>query len=172
MTRCQQSSIISQAMETSDPVAKLCEVCSKLDTQRLAHPLHPCRNPSPCSAAPIERGHVEGYFVLGSIDEIKSRRSICDICSLIAEYLDKEPPDLTGECRITETEPFGTFKLPADVKPSDPSITHFHLTETCVIFDTSEADQYHGPSLPWDIATRYKRLAHAVLSLQVSKNSV
>ena len=159
-------------MQTSNLVAKLCEVCSKLDTQRLAHPLHPCRNPLSCSEATIDRGHVGGYLALGSIDEIKNRRSNCDICELIAERLDKEPSDLTGECRITETEKFCSFTLPKNVKAGDPSITHFHLTQASVIFDTSMADQFQGPSLPWELKARYTLSTHYIMSFQVSNNSV
>ena len=156
-------------MEASNPSAKLCEICSKLDTQLLAHPLYPCRNPLPCLDHPNKRVHVGGHTSLGSIDEIKSRRSTCDICKLIAEGLDKEPPDLTGECRITETEQYCSFTLPGNIKTTDPSITHFHLTHATVIFDTLMPE---GPVLPWEVKKRDEEGGHYVMHFQASSSSL
>jgi hypothetical protein len=158
-------------MEASRASAKLCKVCSKLDIQRLTHPLHPCRDPLPCSTPPIN--HIYGSdSALGSIDEIKSRRSTCDICRLVAESLDKEPSDLDGGCRIIESAEFCNFRLPTNVKARDPSVTHFHLTQASVIFDTSEANQFQGPSLPWELKVRDIRSSHYILNFQVSRNRV
>ena len=159
-------------MAASSSIAKLCEVCSKLDIQRLTNPLHPCRNPLPCSTSPNNRGRYGSDLALGSIDEIKSRRSTCDICRLVAECLDKEPSDLAGGCRVIESAEFCNFKLPRNVKARDPSITHFHLTQATVIFDTSVANQFHGPALPWELKERDTRSNHYVLNFQVSQNWV
>ena len=156
-------------MEASCAIAKLCDVCSKLDIQRLTHPLHPCRDPLPCLIPPINSNPRYGAdLVLGSVDEIKSRRSTCDICRLVAECLDKEPSDLDGGCRIVEEAEFCTFKLPRNVKARDPTVTHFHLTQASVIFDTSEANQFRGPSLPWELKERDTRSTHYILDFQVS----
>ena len=151
----------------SESTAKLCDVCSKLNVQHLSWPFVPCRNPLPCSTPPID-GYLGAYRVLGSVDEINSRRSTCDICNLVAESLDKEPSDLSGECRIKETAEFCNFKLPRNVQARDPTITHFHLTQASVIFDTSTANQFHGPSLPWETKSRDIRASHYILNLQVS----
>ena len=158
-------------MESSCTNGKLCEVCSKLDIQRLTNPLHPCRDPLPCSTPPIKHRYGS-YLALGSVDEIKSRRSTCDICRLVAERLDKEPSDLDGRCRITESAEFCNFELPRNVRARDPSVTHFHLTQASVIFDTSEANRFQGPSLPWELKERDARSNHYILNFQVSQNRI
>jgi hypothetical protein len=158
-------------MEASCTNAKLCEVCSKLDIQRLTHSLYPCRNPFPCSRRPINLRHGAD-LALGSVDEIKSRRLTCDICRLVAECLDKEPSDLDGGCRMIESAEFCTFTLPRNVKARDFGVTHFHLTQSSVIFDTSEANQFQGPSLPWELKARDTRSTHYILYFQVSQNRV
>jgi hypothetical protein len=156
------SSVIDRAMmEASSSIAKLCKVCSRLELQRMIHPFHPCRNPMPCSTPPIERRYDTD---LGSVNEIKNRRSTCDICRLIAESLDKEP-SLNGTCSMKECEEFFNFKLPGNVKARDPSITHFHFTQASVMLDTSSENNFYGPALPWERGTRS---SHYVLNFQVS----
>lgn len=150
--------------------AKLCEMCSKLDIQRITHLPHPCRELLPCSTSP-NVGRYPAYIALGSVGEIKSRRLGCDLCHLIAERLDKEPSDLSGECRITEISEFCNFKLPRTVEVQDPSVTHFHLTQASVIFDTSEANLFQGPSLPWELKSRDTRGTHYILCLQAKARS-
>ncbi|KAG9316274.1 heterokaryon incompatibility protein-domain-containing protein [Chiua virens] len=157
-------------MERSDRTPKLCQVCSKLDIQRLTHPIVPCRNPLPCSVPPIKDAFAQ-YLALGSIDEIKGRRSTCGVCSLIADSLDNEPSDLGGGCSVRESAEFATFMLPVDVQVRDPSVTHLHFTQTIVIFDTSEANRFPGPSLPWELKERDTRGPHNILSFQVKAKS-
>ncbi|KAI6126927.1 heterokaryon incompatibility protein-domain-containing protein [Pisolithus sp. B1] len=149
--------------------ANLCDVCSKLDIlQRMTHPPHPCRKPLPCSTSPVQFIYEAGV-ALGSVDEIKSRRLSCDLCQLIAESLDKEPSDLSGTCRVTEE--FWYFQLPREVEAQDPSVTHFHISEAIVIFDTSEMDQFKGPSLPWEVREKDTRGSHRILWLQAKARS-
>ncbi|KAF8134253.1 heterokaryon incompatibility protein-domain-containing protein [Boletus edulis] len=152
-------------MEASASNAKLCDACSRLDIHRLTQSLHPCRNPLRCSKPPNDTSSGIG-LALGSIDEIKSRRLTCDICRLVAESLDKEPPDLDGECRVVESEEYCRFKLPISVEARDPSITHFHLTQASVVFYTSELDRYHGTALPWESKEKYARSSHSILDFQ------
>ncbi|KAG9309244.1 heterokaryon incompatibility protein-domain-containing protein [Chiua virens] len=147
-------------------VTKLCEVCSKVDMELLTHQLHPCRNPLPCLYPPYKR-RDETYLVLGSVDEIKSRRSTCDLCRLIAEALDKEPSDLGGTCRITENEEYCSFTLPRNVEARDPGVTHFHLTQASVIFDTSIPDDLFGPPLPWVVKEWDDRRPRYILHFQI-----
>ena len=157
-------------MEPSDSIARLCEVCSKLDIERFTHPLHPCRDPLPCSTPPIEGAHA-AFRVLGSIDEIKGRRFTCDICKIIAESLDKEPSDLNGECSVLESEQICTFKLPTNVKARDPSITHFHLTKLSVIYYPPKEERSYGPSLPWEIRAKARdpHSSYYIQNFQVSQ---
>ncbi|KAF8445051.1 heterokaryon incompatibility protein-domain-containing protein [Boletus edulis BED1] len=157
-------------MEASASNAKLCDACSRLDIHRLTQSLHPCRNPLRCSKPPNDTSSGIG-LALGSIDEIKSRRLTCDICRLVAESLDKEPPDLDGECRVVESEEYCRFKLPISVEARDPSITHFHLTQASVVFYTSELDRYHGPALPWESKEKSTRSSHNILDFQVRASS-
>ncbi|KAG8216702.1 heterokaryon incompatibility protein-domain-containing protein [Butyriboletus roseoflavus] len=151
-------------MASSESIARLCEVCSKLNIQRFTHPIYPCSNPLLCSSPPIEGAHA-AFFPLGSIDEIKDRRFTCDFCKLIAESLDKEPY-LNGECSVKETEEFCNFKLPRGVKARDPSITHFHLTQLSVLYDPPIENRFHGPSLPWELKAK-ARDAHSSHYIQV-----
>ncbi|KAI6126926.1 hypothetical protein F5141DRAFT_363816 [Pisolithus sp. B1] len=149
--------------------ANLCDVCSKLDIlQRMTHPPHPCREPLPCSINAVQFIYRAGV-ALGSIDEIKSRRLSCDLCQLIAGCLDKEPSDLSGTCRVTEE--FWYFQLPRKVEAQDPSITHFHISEATVIFDTSEMNQFQGPSLPWEVKAKGTRGCHSILCFQAKARS-
>ncbi|KAI6126928.1 heterokaryon incompatibility protein-domain-containing protein [Pisolithus sp. B1] len=150
--------------------AKLCEVCSRLDIRHMSHPHHPCRKPLPCSTAPIQRRY-EADITLGSVDEIKSRRLDCDLCQVITECLDKEPSDVSGTCRMTQSREFCTFNLPRKVKVQDHRITHFHLTQASVIFDTSIANQFQGPSLPWELKERDSQRTHYILRLQARARS-
>ena len=106
--------------------------------------------------------------MLGSVDEIKSRRLACKVCRLVAEYLDKEPSDLDGECRVKENNQFCNFKLPGNIVPQDPTITHFHLTQATVMFDTTIANSFQGPSFPWDMKEKENRSSHYIMKLQVS----
>ncbi|KAG8214248.1 heterokaryon incompatibility protein-domain-containing protein [Butyriboletus roseoflavus] len=163
-------SIINQVMASSEPIARLCKVCSKLNIQRFTHPLHPCHDPLPCSTPPIEGAHAT-FFPLGSIDEIKGRRFTCGFCNLIAESLDKEPSDLNGECSVRETEEFCNFKLPIDVKGRDPSMTHFHLTQLSVLYYPPIENRFHGPSLPWEFKERDAWTSHYIQTFQVKARS-
>ena len=148
-----------------DTVATLCEVCSTLNVKHLAHPLLPCRSPPLCSTPPI--GYLGAHIDLGSIDEIKRRRSACAVCKLVAASLDEEPSDLDGRCRLQESTEFCNFRLPPHVAARDPTVTHVHLTQIVVIFDTTEANRFHGPSLPWETKTREDRASHYILNFQV-----
>ncbi|KAI6165170.1 heterokaryon incompatibility protein-domain-containing protein [Pisolithus thermaeus] len=149
--------------------ANLCDVCSKLDIlQRMRHPPHPCRKPLPCSTSPVQFIYEAGV-ALGSVDEIKSRRLGCDLCQLIAKCLDKEPSDLSGTCRVTEE--FWYFQLQREVEVQDPGVTHFHISEAIVVFDTSEMDQFKGPSLPWEVREKDTRGGHRILWLQARAGS-
>ena len=161
---------VDQVMESSDSIARLCEVCSKLDIERFTHPLHPCRNPLPCSTPPIKGAY--NFLALGSIDEIKDRRLTCDICKLIAESLDKEPSDLDGECSMLESGQVCNFQLPRDVKARDPNITHFHLTQIYVNLDLPKANRFYGPSLPWEVKAKVRdgRSSNYIQIFQVSQN--
>lgn len=150
--------------------AKLCEVCSRLDIRHMSRPHHPCCKPLPCSTPPIQRRYEAG-ITLGSVGDIKSRRLDCDLCQLIAKCLDKESSDVSGTCRMTQSREFCTFKLPRNVKVQDPSITHHHLTQGVVIFDTSIADQFQGPSLPWELKERDTQRTHYILWLQAKARS-
>ena len=155
---------------TSGAIATdLCEVCSKLNIQCLTHPLLPCHNPLSCSTPPGDSEHGR-YFMLGSVDEIKSRRSTCKVCRLVAECLDKEPSDLDGECRIKQNAQFCNFKLPRHIDPQDSTITHIHFTQTTVVFYTTTADSFNGPSFPWDMKEREGRASHYIVKLQVSSS--
>ena len=48
--------------------------------------------------------------------------------------------------------------------------TVWFTVEYChsVIFDTSEANQFRGPSLPWELKERDTRSTHYILDFQVS----
>jgi hypothetical protein len=159
-------------METSSSIAKLCKVCLRLDIQRMTHPLHPCRDPLPCSTPPINNTRYGADLSLGSVDEIKSRRLTCDICRLIAESLDKVPSELDGGCRIRESAEFCNFELPQNIKARDPSITHFHLTQASVIFDPSVTNELYAPPLPWELKERDNRSSRYIVNFQVSRNRV
>ena len=162
------NALLPAMREPSDVIlANLCELCSKLDVQRLACPLLPCRKPLPCSTPPID-GYETADFVLGSVDEVNGRRLACDVCKLVAECLDKEPKDLDGKCRFREISEFCNFKLPGNVGARDPTITHYHLTHVSVIFDTALAHKFYGPSLPWDMKEKDDRSTHYIMKLQVS----
>ncbi|KAG8214011.1 heterokaryon incompatibility protein-domain-containing protein [Butyriboletus roseoflavus] len=158
-------------MESSESIARLCEVCSKLNKQRFTHPIYPCRDPLPCSTPPIEGAHA-AFFPLGSIDEIKRRRFTCDFCKLVAEGLDKEP-HLKGGCSVKESEEFCNFKLPRGVKARHPSMTHFHLPQLSVLFDPPAENRFTGPSLPWEVKAKARgpQSSHYIQVFQVKTRS-
>ena len=160
-------STIDQVMESSNSITRLCEVCSKLNIQHLTHPIHPCRNPSPCPSPPTGGTHA-APFILGSIDAIKGRRFTCDFCKLISESLDKEPSDLDGHYSVWQTEQLCNFKLPRGVKARDPSITHFHLTQLSVYYNPPTE---RGPSLPWELKANARDggSTFCIQALQVSQ---
>ncbi|KAF8548636.1 HET-domain-containing protein [Imleria badia] len=115
--------------------ARLCEVCSKLDLKCITRPPQPCTQPLPCWRYPDD--DIRSDVLLGSIDEIKSRRSRCAICRLVSEGLDKEFPELEGECWMKESTELCSFQLP-EGKAQTPTVTHFHITRASVTLDTSE----------------------------------
>ncbi|KAG8214239.1 heterokaryon incompatibility protein-domain-containing protein [Butyriboletus roseoflavus] len=167
----QARNFIDQVMADSESIARLCEVCSKLNKQRFTHPIYPCRDPLPCSTPPIKGAHA-AFFPLGSIDEIKRRRFTCDFCKLVAEGLDKEP-HLKGGCSVKESEEFCNFKLPRGVKARDPSMTHFHLPQLAVLFDPPAENRFTGPSLPWEVKAKARdpQSSHYIQVFQVKARS-
>ena len=119
--------------------ARLCEICSKLDLKCITRPPQPCNQPLPCWRYPDDDNRSD--VLLGSITEIKSRRSRCAICRLVSDSLDKESPELDGECWMKEAAELCNFQLPEGKKAPVPSVTHFHITRASVTLDSS-ATQY------------------------------
>ncbi|KAF9220603.1 HET-domain-containing protein [Gyrodon lividus] len=127
-------------MEDSE-FARLCEVCSKLDLKCITRAPQPCNQPLPCWRYPDDDDRSD--VSLGSIAEIKSRRSRCAICQLVSENLDKQSPELDGECWMKESAELCNFQLP-EGKAQPPAVTHFHISRASVTLDTSETEEIQG----------------------------
>ncbi|KAH0839439.1 heterokaryon incompatibility protein-domain-containing protein [Lanmaoa asiatica] len=125
-------------MEDSES-AGLCEVCSKLDLKCITRPPQPCDQPLPCWNYLDDDDGSD--VLLGSIAEIKSRRSHCAICRLVSDGIDKESPELLdGECWMKEGTELCNFQLPEGKTqaPTATTGTHFHIARASVILITSE----------------------------------
>ena len=146
-----------------DTVATLCEACSTLNIEYLAHPLLPCRSPLPCSTPPIDR-YLGAYIVLGLLmgSRVDAQPAPCTDSSLVA-YTRSRPTS----CHLRESAQFCNFRLPIHVEARDPTIAHVHLTQASVIVGTIEANQFHGPFLPWEVKARDDRASHSSLNFQV-----
>lgn len=118
--------------------ARLCEVCSKLDLKCITRPPQPCTQPLPCWRYPDDDNRSD--VLLGSIAEIKSRRSRCAICRLVSEGLDKESPELDGECWVKEAGELCNFQLPEGKRAPVHTVTHFHIARASVKLDSSETE--------------------------------
>lgn len=116
--------------------ARLCEVCSKLDLKCITRSPQPCTQPLPCWRYPDDDNRSD--VLLGSTAEIKSRRSRCVICQLVSKGLDKESPELDGECWMKESTELCSFQLPEGKTQAPPTVTHFHIARASVTLYTSE----------------------------------